>query len=133
MTPALHAQCTAVDNITPGRDRAKVQLWLQLIMEEQRFATVMWGGFDFIADAGGADPSRQEWLMECTGLQVSLFLCHMLQCCSVSLCYSPLSFPDQSPQSTALRCNVPARTCLQPATGHGRANVSIGTAAIAHS
>ena len=44
---------------------------MQLIMEQQRFATVMWGGFDFIADAGGADPARQEWLMECTGLQVS--------------------------------------------------------------
>ena len=44
---------------------------LQLIMEEQRFATVMWGGFDFIADGGGADPARQEWLMECTGLQAS--------------------------------------------------------------
>lgn len=40
-------------------------------MEEKRFATVMWGGFDFIADAGGNDPDRQEWLMECSGLQAS--------------------------------------------------------------
>ena len=40
-------------------------------MEEKRFATVMWGGFDFIADAGGSDPDRQEWLMECSGLQAS--------------------------------------------------------------
>ena len=44
---------------------------LQLVMEEKRFATVMWGGFDFIADAGGSDPDRQEWLMECSGLQAS--------------------------------------------------------------
>ena len=42
-------------------------------MEEQRFATVMWGGFDFIADAGGNDPERREWLMECSGLQASLW------------------------------------------------------------
>ena len=40
-------------------------------MEEKRFATVMWGGFDFIADAGGNDPDRREWLMECSGLQAS--------------------------------------------------------------
>ena len=44
---------------------------LNLVMEEKRFATVMWGGFDFIADAGGSDPDRQEWLMECSGLQAS--------------------------------------------------------------
>lgn len=48
---------------------------MQLLMEKQRFATVMWGGFDVIADAGGADPARQEWLMECTGLQVTD--CHL--------------------------------------------------------
>ena len=40
-------------------------------MEEKRFATVMWGGFDFIADAGGSEPERKEWLMECSGLQAS--------------------------------------------------------------
>ncbi len=45
---------------------------LQLVMEEQRFATVMWGGFDFVADAGGSDPTRREWLMECSGLQVNI-------------------------------------------------------------
>ena len=44
-------------------------LLVQLVMEEQRFATVMWGGFDFIADAGGSDPAKREWLMECSGLQ----------------------------------------------------------------
>lgn len=47
---------------------------LQLIMEEKRFATVMWGGCDFIVDGNGADPARQEWLMECTGLQASFML-----------------------------------------------------------
>ena len=40
-------------------------------MEEKRFATVMWGGFDFIADAGGSDPDKREWLMECSRLQAS--------------------------------------------------------------
>ena len=42
-------------------------------MEQQRFATVMWGGFDFIGDGEGADPARQQWLMECTGLQASYY------------------------------------------------------------
>ena len=51
-------------------------MMLQLVMEEQRFATVMWGGFDFIADAGGSDPVRREWLMECSGLQVSAVKLH---------------------------------------------------------
>ncbi len=74
------------------------RLWLQLVMEEQRFATVMWGGFDFIADAGGSDPARREWLMECSGLQVKLrqaFSTHTcffvspvvpLQCCCQISC-----------------------------------------------
>ncbi|DBA93880.1 TPA: hypothetical protein ACH3X3_013925 [Trebouxia sp. C0006] len=48
---------------------------IDLVMEEQRFATVMWGGFDFIADAGGSDPARREWLMECSGLQIIDRLC----------------------------------------------------------
>ena len=60
-------------------------------MEEQRFATVMWGGFDFVADAGGSDPARKEWLMECSGLQASqptdqLSSC-LHQCSAARACY----------------------------------------------
>lgn len=44
---------------------------VQLVMAEKRFATVMWGGFDFVADVGGSEPDKQEWLMECSGLQAS--------------------------------------------------------------
>ena len=68
-------------------------LLLQLVMEEQRFATVMWGGFDFIADAGGSDPARREWLMECSGLQVKLRqafstqTCFCQSCCTLQCCY----------------------------------------------
>jgi len=68
------------------------RLWLQLVMEEQRFATVMWGGFDFIADAGGSDPARREWLMECSGLQVKLRQAFSTQtrccqsCCTLQCC-----------------------------------------------
>ncbi|KAL3144164.1 hypothetical protein ABBQ32_003948 [Trebouxia sp. C0010 RCD-2024] len=44
---------------------------IDLVMAEKRFATVMWGGFDFVADVGGSEPDKQEWLMECSGLQAS--------------------------------------------------------------
>lgn len=68
------------------------RLLLQLVMEEQRFATVMWGGFDFIADAGGSDPASREWLMECSGLQVNLRqafstrTCFCQSCCTLQCC-----------------------------------------------
>ncbi len=73
------------------------RLCLQLVMEEQRFATVMWGGFDFIADAGGSDPARREWLMECSGLQVKLTqafstqTCFCQSCCTLQ-CYCQIKF-----------------------------------------
>lgn len=63
---------TGKQSLTKLSNTAQDQLCLlQLVMEEKRFATVMWGGFDFIADAGGSDPDRREWLMECSGLQAS--------------------------------------------------------------
>ena len=99
-------------------DTAQEKLWLlQLVMEEKRFATVMWGGFDFIADAGGSDPDRREWLMECSGLQASSLDCNIIcifkqtdlykathTCC----CY--LHWLQSS------TCSV-LSTCIQPSIG----------------
>ncbi len=88
------------------------RLWLQLVMEEQRFATVMWGGFDFIADAGGSDPARREWLMECSGLQVNLRqafstqTCFCQSCCTLQCCYYiNCHIPSQEKVCGSLRTN----------------------------